>query len=248
MTRSFSSGVRMTAGNVDISNTDGNTSPIRPAKPSRPPPSEKIEKRPELVGGLPLWLTMGAVTQARRLAEAFNFAPFAALRRRTIEAMENKIVQSQSVTDRDLPVGRALRRIADAMEEELSSLRLTLTTLRAELMHSHAEVNVLRKQMEFLKLKNAKDSKTDSKKALSSTASQLRFLLCKEQTRATAAEKKLQEWEKRLTAAESKSSLVAGDFVKISVLYTSLAAVCIGFLVDSPFGPEILHYLMSGGG
>lgn len=236
----------MTTGNV--SKTDGNTSPIRPARPPPPPPSEKVENRPELVGGLPLWLTMGAVTQVRRFAEVFNFAPFAALRRRTIATVENKIVQNQSATDRDLPVGRALRKIADAMEEELASMRMCMATLRAELTHSHAEVNVLRKQMEFMKLKNAEDVKTDSEKALSSTASHLRFLLCKEQTRATASEKKLQELEKRLKSAEMNNSLVAGDLVKVSLLYTSLVAAFVGFLLDSPVGPQLLHYLMSVGG
>lgn len=234
----------MTAGNV--SNADDNTSPIRPAKPSPRPRTEKIENRPELVGGLPLWLTIGAVTQVRRFAEMFNFAPSAALRRRTVEAVENKIAHDQSSAKRDLPVGRALRRIADALEEELASMRLSLTAMRAELSRSYAEANVLRKQLDFLKLKNAKAGKPDSKKALSSTVSQLRLLLCKEQTRAAAAEKKLTEVEKRLRAAEMNNSLLVGDSVKLSVMYTSFAVVFIGFLADSPFGTQILHYLMTG--
>lgn len=237
---------RMTAGNV--SNTDDSTSPIRHVKPVPPPVvAKKIENRPELVGGLPLWLTVGAMTQLRRFAEVINFQPFAALRRRNVESAEATVVKEPSRGTRDLPVGRALRRIADAMEEELASMRLSLATLRAELSHSHAEANTLRKQLEFLKLRNAKDDKGDSEKALSLTVSQLRLLVCKEQTRAAAAEKKLVDTEKKLKAAEMRGSLLAGDSVKLSVLYTSLFAVFIGFLADSPFGPQIIQYLVSGG-
>ncbi|CDF77491.1 unnamed protein product [Chondrus crispus] len=238
----ISSSFRMTAGNLE--QAEGRASQVRSETSTPPPLARKVENRPELVGGLPLWLTMGAMTQLKRWAEMLNFRPGLNLRARRVEKMENMIVSGISETP-DLPVGAALRRIADAMEEELACLRLSLASAKAELSHAKAETTSLREQLGFFKLRNARAGKSKAAQAMSSTVSQLRLLLCKEQTRAAAAEKKLADLEERLQALETRNSMVFGDSVKLSAMYLSVVAVFVGYLMQQPYGPQILGRLFS---
>lgn len=235
----------MTAGNP--SSSDGNTTPVRPSKPAPPTSAHKVENRPELVGGLPLWLTVGAAGQIRRFMDTFNLTPFAVLRRRTVELMENKLArrETHSTADTELPVGRVLRKIADTMEEEMASMRLALSTVKTELMQTQAQLQRVTTELDFLKLRNA--NRVDSDRDIAATATRMRILLCKEQTRAAAAEKKFEIAKRRIIALEKKRSGLAADFVKLSALYTSMLVVVVSFLAQSPFGPAILNYLVVGG-
>lgn len=240
---SITGNIRMTTGNLD--STKEHPTPVQSAKSYPPPLTQKVQNRPELVGGLPLWLTMGAMTQIQRWADMFNFSFGPNAQGRQALPMDREIEPDMLAQNPDPPVGQALRSIADALEKELTALRCSLSAVKGDLDQAQSEAKSLRKQLSFFKLRNAREEKTKTEKAMSSTASQLHLLLCKEQIRAAAAEKKVADLEERLAAAEMRNALVSGDSVKLSALYISIVVVFIGYLIHQPFGPQVLQQLFS---
>lgn len=236
----------MTAGQVG--SNESNKSPTRPPNPPPSTPAKKVENRPEVVGGLPLWLTLGVAGGIRRFTEMFNIAPFAARRRDAMAKVEQTLVQNQGSTEAvEFPVGRAMRKMADIMEEEMASLRMSIATMKAELVRSQHEAVRARKQLDEVKLEHERMRRKDSERALSMTAMQLRLLYAKEQTRAAAAEKKLRAVGERLERAERRNEKLERDLVQVSVMYAAIGAVLLGFVLGSPFWSSVVEYMTKGG-
>lgn len=236
----------MTTGQVE--NNEANKSPARPPNLPLAPPAKKVENRPEVVGGLPLWLTLGVAGRIRRLTEMFNFTPFAARRRDAIAKVEQTFVQNEGGAEPvEYPVGRAMRRMADVMEEEMASLRMSIGTMKAELARSQHEAVRARKQLNEVKMERERLRRKDSERALSMTMKQLWSLHAREQTRTAAAEKKLSAVSERLQVAERRNEKLERDLVQVSVMYTTIGVVALGFLLGSPFWSTVVENMTKGG-
>lgn len=240
-------GTCMTAGQVG--GADQNKSPTHAPNPPSLPPAKKVEKRPEVVGGVPLWLTVGLADQIRRLSERLRVVPFAARRRDAMAKVEQTLVQSEeSDEEAEFPVGRAMRKMADIMEEEMTSLRTSMASMKAELVRSRHETVRARNKLDELKGEYARRRSRDSERALAMTAKQLRLLHAREQTRATAAEKKLRAVRERLEVVERRNKQLEQDMVKGAMMYAAVGVVVVGFLLESPLWAAFVERLKKGGG
>eukprot|EP00177_Eucheuma_denticulatum_P001393 GFKZ01002530.1.p1 GENE.GFKZ01002530.1~~GFKZ01002530.1.p1 ORF type:complete len:271 (-),score=39.98 GFKZ01002530.1:1447-2259(-) len=243
--------ISMTAGRV--SGTDPEQPPAEPVTATRPTPTRttrRVETRPEVVGGLPLWFTVGIAAQVRRLSEMLDIAPFATRRREIGQQMEEKLANIPRVSDEkvEVPVGRALRNMANLMEEEIAGLRLSLETVQVEVAQRRNEVSKLRGKLEELGAKNREWRKGgDSEVALERTATQWWSLYMREQTRAVAAERRLKVSVERLAEVEKKIGALEQDLVKMAVMFTGLGVVLTVFIMESPVWSGLLEYMLRGG-
>lgn len=211
---------------------ESSTTPRRPPKPYPSTASHMIEKRPELVGGLPLYLALNAARQVRRFIDTFQAPRITEMKRRVVEVAD-KVVEdgTEAVPESDLPIGELLRKVADVMEAELATLRRSLANMKKEFEQSQLQLGIVRKELDFEKLQNAKEPHIEE---LSASATMLRQLLCKEQTRAAVAEKKLEDCQAQLTRLEKQNGEISGDTVKMSAMYSCLLVMILTFLVQSP--------------
>lgn len=228
--------VRMTAGSVDPNSST--STPAKKAFPAPTPLPARVEMRPEVVGGLPLWLTLGFARQVRRMTNTLSKVPFQVQREKSIARVEEKIAkfdQQEHANTQDLPVGRALHKVADIVEEEVGWLRLTLQTVQGDLARSIKEADKLRKQLErMVASKKEEELSGGQEKTLRQMATQLRKLHTKEQIRASAAEKRLRQLSARCEMLEKEKSQLQADLVKLSALYCGLAVVTIASLMHVP--------------
>lgn len=243
--------ISMTAGRV--SGTDPEQPPAQPPTAPRPAPSRttrRVETRPEVVGGLPLWFTLGIATQVRRLSEMLDIAPFATRRRNIGQQMEEKVANIPKTSDEkvEVPVGRALRNMANLMEEEIAALRLSLETVQVEVAQRRNEVSKLRRKLEELRVENREWKKgNDSEVTLERTATQWWTLYMREQTRAVAAERQMKVAVERLAEMEKNVGELEQDLVKMAVMFTGLGVVVTVFIMESPVWSGLLEYMLRGG-
>lgn len=219
----------------------------RQGKPHPPSVLPKVQLRPELVGGLPLWLITEAMTQAQRLVHKFSQPTVIESRKKQISEMQSQLEHVQSSkTNQDIPVAKFLRNVADTVEEEMATLRQSRDRSKADAVQMRKVVEATQEEIENI-TKRYQPSQLDVKqRELQSTMEGLRVLLCREQTKSAAALKRINELEQALNKVKREKSQVDQDNVKLLILYTVILVMIFVSLSHSSTGITFVKQLTAG--
>lgn len=219
-----------------------NTASIRPAKEKN---CRKVESRPEVIGGLPLWFAVEAAEHLQRFVASFKFGG-ARGRHESLEDMHTQLEETPPSEIKNLPAANFLRDVADVIEEELSTLRTSLTVSQSEAERKALQMEAAQNEMRDMRDQYSKQRIVQRERNLGKTVSEIRIMLCKEQTRRAAAERKIEDMERMLEIVRKERDDVVQDGIKVSVLYIAILVAFVGFVVEGPYGGAIVHGLLGG--
>ena len=208
-------------------------------KPHPPSVVRKVQLRPELVGGLPLWLVTEAMSQAKRLVDTFSQPSMAETRRKHISGMQSNL-------NEDIPVANYLRNVADTVEEEMATLKQSRDQSKADVVQMRKIVKASQEQVKSITKKYETSYLNATQREVHTTMESLRVLLCKEQTKTAAAMKRINKLESALSEARKEKSQVDQDNVKLLILYTVVLVMVFVSLSHSPAGITFMKQLTAG--
>lgn len=226
---------------------------------------EGVQSRPELVGGVPLWLLLGAMSHVRTLARALNVDPAAALRKRQLrdalkhdentshgrergntansDANVGAVGREGEDDDTDLSTPAILRATAAQIDEELATLRAALEAARAERRNWERGAEVAREDAAQLRARLSKEGTKLTNSSSSATMRRLYTELSKAQTRTAAAHRQRAELEQLASAVGSQRDFVREDAIKIIAVSALFFVIASAYFIRSPLAVPLMEYL-----
>lgn len=215
-----------------------------------PPPLVKrtapVELRPELVGGVPLWLLIGAMTKLSKMAK--DFASISSIRtaRTSDSSLNGSEQKNNEPVAKQFSPSTALHLMARHLEEELSDLKTQVLNAQHETRNRDTDVQSLRAQLLYAESRlaelNMQDKDENEYKSAHETTKRLFSALCATQTKATAAEKQLAEMTDLVTVLQQERDAAKEDVVKAVAVFVLFMFLVGGFIGNgSTVAPWLYH-------